>query len=144
MGLFSSGGMGNSDSQTTNNNTNAGFSDINHSSINSIQDLKITNNAGKGGGGAVTNFSILDGGAIKDSFKFADSALDLVSKTNSQAYDFASDISSSTTSQIGEAITAVSESARSETENILINLQKYALYGALVWGAVQVIRGFRQ
>lgn len=140
----------NRSNSTTNSETssnNSGFSDIRDSSINSIQGLKIANNAGGGkvgsGGDAITNFSILDGGAIKDSFEFADSALGLVSKANSQAYDFASDISSTTASQIGDAITKVSESARSETENILISLQKYALYGALIWGAVQVFRSFK-
>lgn len=125
MGLFDSS----SNSKTTNDSSGqAGFSDINDSAT-------VANFSKVGGGkNSHTTISMLDGGAIAKSFAFAESS-------NSNAYDFSRDVAKSAAGSVSEAVKAVSESARTETENIFINLQKYALYGALIWGAVQIFKG---
>ena len=122
----------NSSSKTENESYNAGFSDVNDGSvITSLQGVTVS------GKNAVSNINMTDNGATKSAFDFAN-------KQASQAYDFSRDVTedliSKTSSQISGAIQAVSESARSETENIFINLQKYAFYGAIVWGAVMIFK----
>lgn len=80
--------------------------------------------------------TLTDNGATKAAFDFA-------GNQSSQAYDYSRDLSKSTASTVAAAVSAVSESARSETENILINLQKYALYGGIVFGAVMIFRAMK-
>lgn len=124
-------GMGSSKSKSTNENVNSAFSDINdNASVNSVQGIKLS------GKNSSASFNLLDGGAIGKAFDFAGSM-------GAQAYDFSRDVQKTTASTVGEAVKAVSESARSETENIFINLQKYALYGAIIWGAVQILKGVK-
>lgn len=135
---FDFGGIGSSKSATTNHTNSSGFSDLRDTSLNSLQGVTVGS-----GKNSNTNFSILDGGAIKGAFALGQDSLDFASHASSQAYDFSTDLVNKTSGQISDAITAVSESSRSETENILINLQKYGLYAFLVWGAVQVFRGFK-
>lgn len=124
MGLFDSS----SNSKTENNTTNSGFSDINdNASVANFQ------NVGAGKNSRVS-ISVLDGGAISK-------ALDFAGASSSNAYDFSRDVAKSAAGSVSEAVKAVSESARTETENIFINLQKYVLYGAIIWGAVQIFKG---
>ena len=128
---FDSGGIFNSksDSKTDSTNNNSGFSDINDGSVvTSLQGIEVS------GKNASSTINMLDGGAIAKSFDFAGGVA-------AQGYDFARDVQKSTASTVEGAVRAVSESARSETENIFINLQKYALYGVMIWGAVQIFKG---
>lgn len=123
------GGVGSSKSKSTNENTSAGFSDIHDGAqVVNIQGLKST------GKNAVTNISLTDNGAVKSAFDFAN-------KNSSQAYDFSRDVNRTAAQTVADAVSAVSASARSETENIFINLQKYALYGFMIWGVVKVFGG---
>ena len=110
--------------------TNSAFSDINdNATVNNFQNL----NLGKGKNSSVA-INVLDGGAISKAFEFAGAS-------SANAYDFSRDVAKSAAGSVSEAVKAVSESARTETENIFINLQKYALYGLMIWGAVQVFKG---
>lgn len=121
-------GLGASQSNAKSESTNSAFSDINdNATVNNFQHV---------GTGKKSNVSIsvLDGGAISKAFDFAGAQ-------SSNAYDFSRDVAKSAAGSVSEAVKAVSESARTETENIFINLQKYALYGALIWGAVKILRG---
>lgn len=125
---FSLGGVGESTSSSKTENTNSAFSDINdQATVANFQ------NIGKGKNSKI-NISMLDGGAISKAFDFAGAQ-------SSNAYDFSRDVAKSAAGSVSEAVKAVSESARTETENIFINLQKYALYGLIVWAAVQVFKG---
>lgn len=117
-----------SNSKTTNNANSNGFSDVEGSNTNLLQGITVS------GKNASSNITMTDNGAIASAFDFA-------SKSSSNAYDFSRDLATNATAQVADAISAVSESARSETENIFINLQKYALYGAIIWGVVQIFRG---
>lgn len=138
IGIFDSS----SKSKTTNDSSGqAGFSDIN--------DNATVANFSKVGTGknSSTNISILDGGAIAKSFDFAKSmgkeSFELAESSSAHAYDFSRDVAKNATASVSEAVKAVSESARTETENIFINLQKYALYAGLIWGAVQIFKGLK-
>lgn len=128
MGWFS---MGESSSSSNDKRNESAVSDINDgSSVSSIQGIETK------GKNSNISFSLLDGGAIGKAFDFAGGV-------SAQGYDFARDVQKTTASTVGEAVKAVSESARSETENIFINLQKYALYGLMIWGAVQILKGVK-
>lgn len=123
-------GLGASQSKSTTSNTNAGFSDINdNATVNNFQNLDL----GKGKNSQVS-INVLDGGAISKAFNFAGAQ-------SANAYDFSRDVAKTAAGSVSEAVKAVSESARTETENIFINLQKYALYALVIWGAVQVFKG---
>jgi|GEM_PF-6168067 len=130
MGFLNSD-PGSSKSNTRNYSSNSAFGDVSDSNLTSLNGLVLS------GKNAKSTINLLDNGAIASAFDFA-------GKQSSQAYDFSRDVTedliSKTSSQISGAIQAVSESARSETENIFINLQKYAFYGAIVWGAVMIFK----
>jgi single-stranded DNA-specific DHH superfamily exonuclease len=90
---------------------------------NHIAETDLSDNAAivntNGSGNTVT---LTDSGAVESAFKFAQ------------------DISETTGNTVKESIAAVTESARSETENIFINLQQFALYGGLIAGFVLSVR----
>jgi len=118
MGIFDSS----SKSKTTNDGANAGFSDI-KGSVASFQRVG-------GGKNSSTSISVLDGGAVENSFKFAS--------------EFSKGALASVDNAVTSAIASANETSRAETENVFIQLQKYAVYGLLIWGAVQafkIVRG---
>jgi hypothetical protein len=114
MGLLSSS---NSSSSTTNNTTtqNAGFNDLGENS----QAIALQ--------GDNNSIQLTDQGAVAKAFDFAS--------------DFSADLGNQASTTVREAITAVTENARAETENIAIQLGKFALYGGLIFGAVMIFRG---
>jgi hypothetical protein len=121
-------GIGNSKSTTNVEESNSGFEDLSgNASVTNIQGVEL---------GAKSTLNLTDNGATKSAFEFANTQ-------SSQAYDFSRDVSSKTASQITNALNAVSASAKSETQDIISNLQKYALYGAIIWGVVQIFKAAR-
>lgn len=121
MGLF---GGSKSSTSTENTNTEQVFSDISDNA--SIQSIV--------GDGNTVSFS--DHGAIGKAFDFAGS-------TSSEAFNFVEDITAGANKLASDSIKAVNESAREDTENVLLNLQKFAIYGGLIWGAVEAMKILR-
>lgn len=120
--------IGGSSSKSTDSSSDAGFSDINDNAVvTSLQGVSLSGQS---------KLSVTDNGATKSAFEFANTQ-------SSQAYDFSKDLSAKTTSQITNALNAVSASAKSETQDIISNLQKYALYGGIIWGLVQIFKAAR-
>lgn len=116
MGLFSS-----SKSKTSKitNTQNAGFSEVTGPALN-IQ----------GDSNAV---SVLDGGAIAQSFDFAKESL-----------DFSESAVNAVSSGAKESIKAITETARQETENITIQAMKFGLYAVAIWGGIQIFKGVKK
>jgi hypothetical protein len=122
MGLFSADSK--STTSVENTTQNLGVSDLSdNATVTSIS-------------GSENSIVMNDLGAIESAFNFAGQA-------QASAANLVSDLSTSTANTVSEAVSAVSESARTETENIFINLQKYALYGGLIVGGVFVVRAFK-
>lgn len=121
MGLWSTS---KSASSTLTNTQNTAFSDLNDSVAMSLM-------------GSGHTVSVLDGGAIKGAFDFAQAS-------NNASLDLVKNINASTSRTLAESISAVSESARSESENVVLQLQRTAFYALLAWGAVSIINNARK
>lgn len=111
MGFFDSKSKSSTTSQ------NAGFSEI----AGPATSLNV--NAG-GGKSSSTVINALDGGAIAASFGFAGDALEKSLRQVEMA-------GSNTASLVGNAIKSVAESARSETENVLIQGGKWVVIAVI-------------
>lgn len=120
MGLWSTS---KSSSSSLTNTQNTAFSDLSDSVALSLM-------------GSGHTVSVLDGGAINRAFDFAQNA-------NSSSLDLVKTINASTTRTLADSISAVSESARSESENVVLQLQRTAFYALLAWGAVSIINKAR-
>ncbi len=129
MGLF---GGGNSKSYSTTNVTNT-------SQNTSFSEL--------GGGQALAlqghnnSINILDGGAIRESFDFGESALSFAEQNNRQSIQLASAVAENAGRQTQEAVKAVSESVRTGAENIFQQAGTIAGFALAAWVAVKVFRG---
>lgn len=121
MGLWSTSKSASTTNTTANYST---FSDLNDSVALSLM-------------GSGHNVSLLDGGAIKNAFDFA-------TASNNASLDLVKTINSSTSRTLADSISAVSESARSESENVVLQLQRTAFYALLAWGAVSIINNARK
>lgn len=127
MGLLSSS----KSKSTTNVETttqNSGFSEIQGDAAAS-QGNDTNNVTGAGaigvrGEGNVLN--MLDGGAIGEAFRFAETQSANTSKT------------------LSESLASVTESARTESENTIVQLKSLAMYGLLAYAAVSVLKAVRQ
>ncbi len=142
------GGFFNSNSksknQTTTTSQNSGFSDIDGAAKNTsittgsgsravVQESGALNlELGKKAAGNTIKVSVLDGGAIAEAFSFA---TDLSEKTNATL----SSLTTQTGSTVSEAIKAVNESARTESENVLMQLTKIGFWAALLFGGLGVL-----
>lgn len=110
MGIFDS--TSNSDQTTT--SQNAGFSEIggNANSFNLSLGKKSKGNT----------FNVLDGGAISRAFDFGGAALKSVEV-----------LGASNSASIDKALAALNESARSDSENVLVTVGKWAAIAAIAY-----------
>lgn len=129
-GFFGSGGKSNSGNSTTENTTVAHTIDL-ADSYNSSADVTTLGDIKD------SNVILTDNSAIKSAFDFA-------TEQSANSVELARDLSSTSRQAITEAIESVTESARTETENIFINLQKLALYGGLIAGVVFTLRALKR
>lgn len=117
-GFFGSGGK---ESRTTTTNTTisqeAGFSEISGQAL-SVQ-------------GEGNQISLSDFGAINAGLEIARESLRQVELAGSN-----------TANTVGQAVQAVSESARAETENIVIQGAKWAALAVMVFAAAWALKGF--
>ena len=129
MGLFSGGNSKSSSKQTITTTTqNASFSEL--SNANAVSNQGRNNQIQSGDGnvslrGTGNTLSILDGGAIENAFKFAES----VTATNAGL--------------VGSAVSAVAESRKSESENVTGKAITYFTYAAVAFAAAWAIRGWK-
>lgn len=127
MGLFSSS-KSKSSSNVTTTTQNAGFSELTDSNAVSNQGsgnqvLTGAGNVGVSGTGHTLN--MLDGGAIEQAFRFAETQ------------------TASTGAALKESIAAVTESARTESENTVVQLKTLGVYAVAAWAAINVFKAWK-
>lgn len=131
-GFFGSGAKSSTTtSQTTNNTNEAGFSEVHDSQVVSVQ-------------GSGNNLTLSDYGAINAATDIAKESLNQVELANDNATSLVSSALSSTADTVTQAVAAVSESARAETENIIINIAKWAAIAGMVFAAAWALKGMRK
>lgn len=131
-GFFGSGAKQSSTTNYTTNTTNeAGFNEIHDAQVNSIQ----------GDGNSIV---MSDMGAISAAAGIAQGAFDQVELANNNATSLVGSALNSTASTVSQAVQAVSESARAETENIVINIAKWAAIAGMVFAGAWALKGMRK
>lgn len=115
MGLFSSS-KSKSSSNVSTTTQNLGFSELSN-----------TNAVSNQGSGNV--FNMLDGNAISSAFDFAKQFSEQTNTTNTAA--------------LTESIKAVTESARTETENTVVQLKTLGIYVVAAWAAINVLKAWK-
>jgi hypothetical protein len=131
-GFFGSGAKQSSTTSNTTNTTNeAGFSEIHDSQVNAIQ----------GDGNSIV---MSDMGAINAAQNIAQGALTQVELANNNASSLVGSALSTTADTVAKAVTAVSESSRAETENIIINIAKWAAIAGMVFAGAWALKGFHK
>lgn len=115
MALFG-GSKSTSLSETT--TQNAGFSDLTSSTAVNLQ-------------GDSNTVTVTDQGAVKSAFDFA-------SGVTMESGKLLRDMSSATAQTVSESIKSVTEAGRTESENLIANIQKFAIYGIAAWAVVKI------
>lgn len=129
-GFFGSGGSESTTTNQTVNQTNeTGFSEVSGTA---------QNNSIQGNNNAIYTS---DFGALSTAKDIALGSLNQVELANNNAASLVSGINANAQDTISQAVQAVSASARSETENIVINIAKWAGIAAIAYALMKAFRG---